>query len=334
MSKTNAGLIKNLLGLIQNGLFVTYKIEEVGGVLTGKHFETKEGLFNKPSCDSEQQRIDAMSASEIAEELEVLLNEITETNYDSALIDMYLEALEKKAPIPFVPDAESSYASFQKKLNRFVPHCSIEKKRTRHAGLTVRRVCLVAILTIISMLSFMVVAQAAGLDVFGTLAQWTDNIFSFGPIRSYATQDTNLIESPETKENSNGDTEYSSLQAALDAYGITDVHAPVWTPDGYAQNRVIATIVESTGQLSICAEYTYNDETLLINIMNIIGEPSLLIEKNNAPVESFEVNGQEVYLLENNKNNVATWIAGKYQCSIVGVVEKDELKQIVCSAYE
>ena len=96
MSKTNAGLIKNLLGLIQNGLFVTYKIEEVGGVLTGKHFETKEGLFNKPSCDSEQQRIDAMSASEIAEELEVLLNEITETNYDSALIDMYLEALEKK----------------------------------------------------------------------------------------------------------------------------------------------------------------------------------------------------------------------------------------------
>lgn len=302
-------------------------------MLTGKHFETKEGPFNKPSCDSERQRIDAMSASEIAEELEQVLNGITDTNYDSAVIDMYLEALEKKAAIPFVPDAESSYASFQKKLNRFAPHCSIEKKRTKHIGMTIRRVCLVAILTIITMLGFMVVAQAAGLDVFGTLAQWTDNIFSFGTIRSYATQDTNLIKSPEIKENSNGDTEYSSLQAALDAYGIADVHAPVWTPDGYAQSRVVATVVESTGQLSIFAEYTCNNETLLINIMNIIGEPSLLVEKTNAPVESFEVNGQEVYLLENNKNNVATWIAGKYQCSIVGGIEKDKLKQIVFSAY-
>ena len=32
---------------MQNGMFVTYNIEEVGGVLTGKHSETKERLFNK-----------------------------------------------------------------------------------------------------------------------------------------------------------------------------------------------------------------------------------------------------------------------------------------------
>lgn len=81
------------------------------------------------------------------------------------------------------------------------------------------------------MLAAMVTAQAAGVDVFGAMARWTEDIFSFGQIP------------PDSKvsDNLGGETagqEFSSLQEAFDAYGMTEVHEPGWLPNGYALNRV------------------------------------------------------------------------------------------------
>jgi len=62
--------------------------------------------------------------------------------------------------------------------------------------------------------------------------------------------------------------------------------------------------------------------------------PYLWVEKTDALVESFVVEGLTVYLLENINNNSAAWATEHYECYITGTVEKPVLKQMVLSAYE
>ena len=58
--------------------------------------------------------LEAMSVEELTDALNDLLENMTERNYDSALIDAYLAALDRKDPMPEIPDAETSYTNFQK----------------------------------------------------------------------------------------------------------------------------------------------------------------------------------------------------------------------------
>lgn len=44
------------------------------------------------------------------------------------------------------------------------------------------RMTLVAAAAVVCMFAIMVTAQAAGIDVFGAMARWTEDIFSFGQI--------------------------------------------------------------------------------------------------------------------------------------------------------
>ena len=133
--------------------------------------------------------LEAMSVAELNSALEEALENMTEENYDPALINAYLEALDRKDPIPEIPDAEAAYAGFQERLGEIFPG------RDNKATTSIRklhrawRVGLVAALAIICMIGAMVVAEAAGLNVFGTMAQWTDTIFSLGAVRSEGAED-------------------------------------------------------------------------------------------------------------------------------------------------
>ena len=141
----------------------------------------REDPSNQPSGgDVFTSMLDAMSISELTEALNHTLEELTEENYDPALIEAYLDALDRKNPMPEMPDAKTSYACFQKRLRCFTPETHSTPYRLRRVG----RVALVACLAIASVLGLMVVAQAAGIDVFGTIARWTDEVFSLGTVRS------------------------------------------------------------------------------------------------------------------------------------------------------
>ena len=53
--------------------------------------------------------------------MERMLDNMTEEDYDPELLSAYLDALDEKAPMPEVPDAEASFARFRKKLLSIVP---------------------------------------------------------------------------------------------------------------------------------------------------------------------------------------------------------------------
>jgi len=135
------------------------------------------------------QMLEVMTEEELTEGLNEALESMTEENYDSALIDAYLAALDRKAPMPEIPDTDTSFANFKNRLLQTFPAKNDIAVSPRRKVRSVWRVGLVAALTAICLMGGMVVAQAAGVDVFGAIARWTDEVFSLGAIRSDGADD-------------------------------------------------------------------------------------------------------------------------------------------------
>lgn len=126
--------------------------------------------------------LESMSPVELANALELLLDPMTEEGYDPALIGAYLDALDQKAPMPERPSAEDAWQEFQKMLkpasapanNKGIPVSPVRRRRYKRL--------LIAVAAAVALISVLMLGvQAAGLDVFGSLARWTDEIFHFVP---------------------------------------------------------------------------------------------------------------------------------------------------------
>ena len=149
------------------------------------HFEEKQALQNGPGSEAlSTESLQAMSPAELAEALERALDAIDEENYDPELIDAYLDALDKKAPIPKEPDPEKAFQEFQDRLQS-ISCCGGASVADKNAPAPVRkrypvkRVAVTVAATVALLFALMVGAQAAGMNVFGNLAQWTNEVFSF-----------------------------------------------------------------------------------------------------------------------------------------------------------
>lgn len=263
--------------------------------------------------------LEEMSVDELMDALDDALEHTTMENYNSSVISAYLAALDRKDPIPEILDVEAAYADFQRRVRNIFPEYQKPKHNRRFRR--VWRMGLVAVFSIVCMFGVMVVAQAAGVNVFGAMAHWTDNVFSFGEIRS-----DGAVDVP-------NDTAFTSLQEALDVYGITEVAEPTWLPDGYTFMSVVADHRSNGDFIGLAAEYSNGAYILHVEFSSYQDEPSMQIEKTDAPVETFVVNDTIVYLLENIKNNAAAWMTEHFECIIAGPIDKTELRQMVLSIY-
>lgn len=145
------------------------------------HFDPAE----RPDClDVSPERLNPMTAAQLERELEAALEAMTEAEYDPAVIDAYLDALDRKAPMPDHTDAGTAYAGFQARVQRAAGQVSGRRasRRSRVRLRTLLRVAAAAALLTTFLFSSMVVAQASGVDVFGAIARWTDSAFSFGAL--------------------------------------------------------------------------------------------------------------------------------------------------------
>ena len=280
--------------------------------------------------------LDAMSAVELAEELERIWGSMTEDTYDDAVICAYLDALDRKAPMPEMPDAENAYADFQQILRNALPEAPLQEQsvspkrpvRLRHLW----RTALAAVVAILGLLAGMVTAQAAGIDVFGAMAHWTEEVFSFGKIRDDGANDDLSANKDGIGEEMQptGDLEFNSVQDALDAFGITEVTEPQ-LPGSFGLTRISVTNVVEADIFLLSAGYESDTgEHLGIDIMRYSAEPSVQVEKNDTSVETFEINGVTVFLVENSVNYTLAWLTEHYECYISGA-DQHVLREIVNS---
>jgi len=201
--------------------------------------------------------------------------------------------------------------------------------RLRQAGRTI----LVAAAAIVCALAIMVTAQAAGVDVFGVMARWTEDVFSFGPISPDSQVSDDPAQETVGPEAEIPDAGFASLQEAFDAYGMTEIRGPGWLPEGYVLDGVDVLAVDDPFLRSFEAAYTDGEGIIGIGIVSYEGEPATQVQKIGGPVESVEKNGIVFYHVENSVGRTIAWYSDQYEYYVSGGLGDDILWKVVESMF-
>ena len=176
----------------------------------------------------------------------------------------------------------------------------------------------------------MVTAQALGIDVFGAIARWTNEIFHF----TTSSQNGDTFNTDIQNSNSYPpDGEYGSLQEALVACGIDQNVNPQHLPDGFELAKVSAYSLPS--QVEIEAIYTYNDRIFSLEIFRynspeVVGQT--IFEKDSEDMILYEKNGITYYIMSNNQQLTAVWMPQELlTCAITGDLSIVEVESLLDS---
>lgn len=290
----------------------------------------------KPDClDISPERLKTMSPSELEQAMEDALSIMTEEDYDPAVIEAYLNALDNQAPMPVYPDAKTSYTDFQQKVRSLSDDSPVQDMQKRkHVRLhRILRVGLVAALTVACLFGSMIAAQAVGVDVFGTLARWTESAFSFGPIQSGQGVETQSAAGQEVNISSDPSelpSEYQELWTELKARGVDGFMFPTYIPDGFQieENNLYVQPEFKTVDFTVWYVDDSNDITFSVFYR---GNASRVYEKDARNVEVYRHEDKEYYIFSNNSRNVAAWSVGNLEYSLKTNLDVSELKNILNS---
>lgn len=191
--------------------------------------------------------------------------------------------------------------------------------RPRRASLS-KVVRLVAVMAsaVVFCLALMVGAQAAGADVFGALARWTDDTFHFEtwsaePIYCEALHNT--------------------IQEVLDTQGILGEFAPSWYPEGFD----IANTVIIEDELGVSIRILLSNEagdSIVISVEQYKQERFVdpqTFEIEAETVKEYPSNGKIYYIFANEDSITAAWSDGMILQKIWGELTLQELKTIIDS---
>ena len=286
-----------------------------------------EKMKSQMFLDVSPEKLEAMSSSELSEAMEAALDAMTEETYDPAVIDAYLDALDRKAPMPTHPNAESSYQDFQDKLQEYVEGASKPAKQTRKF----RRIARTGIVAALLAVLLASAAQAAGIDVVGTIARWTENVFSFGTVQSG--NDSSHYPSKSGQVPADVPEEYQELVTELQKRGIEEYTIPTYIPEGF-QAETPELYVDETGYMTFTAAYS-NGDTMVIFAVLGDGETHIgQYEKDDSEVRIYSKNGINHYFFQNLETNVVAWTVNELEYSIRTTLPAAELEKIINSMYE
>lgn len=179
-------------------------------------------------------------------------------------------------------------------------------------------------------LGSLVTAQALGIDVFGTIARWTDETFHFSASsQNEADSDADIQNSTDQSP----DGEYTSLQDALDACGIKQSVIPQQLPNGFELAKV--SVYSLPSQVEIEAIYTSNDRIFSLTIFrynspDVVGQT--IFEKDSEDMILYNKNGITYYIMSNNQQLTAVWMPQELlTCTITGDLSIEEIKNLLDS---
>lgn len=265
-----------------------------------------------------REQLDAMSTAELLEALEQTLFSMTEENYDGELLDAYLDELDRKSPMPEHPATDESYERFKARVGKMnaainplesAPAASA-KPKPRHTAL---RTALVAVIAAACLLSCMVVVQAAGLDVFGSIARWTDSLFGFGAIGEPAA-------SPSPTGTQEVTVEY--IETLLPT-----------VPDGFVMGEPVVFEDDVSGGIEYCVSYNSDNDYITFSAVEQYDDNISKYQKDFEDVNLIDINGQIYYVFMNNDYVSAAWRISMLECYITTNLSVDELNDIIFLSY-
>lgn len=189
-----------------------------------------------------------------------------------------------------------------------------------------RRAAMVAA-TIAVVFGCMVVAQAAGVDIFGALARWTEETFRFdGGVETPSGEAAHPLVEDET---------YLTIQAEVDKLGIDIPVVPTWFPDGYELEEVKISDLDTADFKRINCMFSNADEQnfflAVTEYRENHGINSVVFEKDSQPVMEYLGGDKLFYIMSNNDNNTAVWSDGYIVVSISGPLTEETIKIMIDS---
>lgn len=295
---------------------------------------------NQPACmNVSPERLNAMSPSELEQSMEQALLFMTDGVYDPAVLDAYLNALDQKAPMPAGPDAKTSYDTFSRRVRALPNEISADSalKRRRVRLRSAMRVAVAAALLVGCLFGSAVVAQAAGVDVFGAVARWTEDVFSFGAFPDEAPITTKSSDAAE-QENHNAPqsyaeipAEYQEAQAAFAERGLPFYYPKA--PNGFELTEVQLHVFPSTNYVIFSIGFKNGDDTIGFDATQTNGFPSSVYEKNDDAVEQYLYNGITHYIFTNAQNCTAAWMIDNVEYTITSNSNTIDIRELIQSIY-
>ncbi len=180
-----------------------------------------------------------------------------------------------------------------------------------HMRWTVRKTLAIIAAATVMLFAGVLTAQATGIDVFGAIARWTDEIFHF--------------------ENSAGETSDDiEWVSTLMEQGVDLNFIPTWIPEGFEADEVT---VQDFGLWKEIYQSFYTSEGQNFGIRvrtytDITYAQESWYEKDTLAVDQFVCNGRTVYVFSNSDDNIAASLFGNVEISIIGNFSKDVVEAI------
>lgn len=257
---------------------------------------------------------------------------------DNRQIEMILKEMERRGINNPTRSPEDAWAEFEKDYsgkdscyNDCIPASSpcakITEANKPHRRHRIKRKTMVLAAVITFVLASLLTVQAAGVDIFGAIARWTTELFSFGKTE----EERGLIVDGKWPEiDSNENQQFTSLQEALDFYGVTEVAEPRWIPDGFTQE--IVAVIPNGVWLTFFAWYiNADDDFLVVNFDSYESLPANYYEKQESSPESFTMGSNRYDIVNNTSNCTVAWVTAHFECYISASTDVSTLKEIILS---
>lgn len=274
-----------------------------------------------PTGKSEREAmLDSMSAADLANALEHALDSMTEETYDGELVSEFLDALDRKAPMLEKPDSKAAFAEFQERVRSMfdtasmaAPISHISSKRRKFGRVIVSLAAAVGILFIL-----LIGAQASGVDVFGPLAQWTNEVFHFGKAPNKDAEIFNMINQTLEKE------------------GFPEGLIPTWYPEGFEAGEPHTHHNSVSKAVDIFFDDGNGQSFVLsfISYSKIDYVPQRQFEKDDQSVEIYTtgiIYPKSFYIMNNINEVTATWSNDVIVETVRGSLSLEEVKTILDS---
>ena len=257
-----------------------------------------------------------MTTAELRDALESALDSMGEDGYDDSVVSAYLDELNRREPVPQHPSAQKSYDAFKQKLSAIIPDSGGGRSpfRARRAGARriLRTGLVAAVIVAVCLLVGVMAAQAAGVDILGTLARWTDSVFTFGEIY-------------EPESDPSGQPGLSST-----AIDTIESYLPNVPPEFTASEPLIY-VRPLTGNIEYSVYYISGNSHIQFKAVQHLSSHGIQFEKDVKNVELYNLGGINCYIFTNNNLCVAAWTIDEFEYSISMDTSINDLKTIIDS---
>ena len=270
-----------------------------------------------------KKHLSTIEPAELAKELDIIIEKMSEDEFDGALVEDYLEVLRDKTSLDMSDyDAEKSFAAFKEKYAlqykaaiSTPPPRRLSPLRFRTAGIIAAAVCLVFALLFIP-------KDAYGNNYFARIMHWGEEVLSFRGLPPGG-----RMTLPVSSE-----SEYRSLAEALEQNGISTANCPTWIPAGFALAELSSFENEET-KLFIA---TYKDDEYTIRIIvRYCINPLAAINIEKDPGGSiYTAKGQEYYIFENMGVSNVVWEYDNITYQVFGNISTDDIYLMIDSIKE